>query len=174
MRFLYYCIFVLELPGEEKSKTPLGQLSHKNRPGNSRTRNRLEKSVGEKLCEHMKSWIVDLGKAEIGLGIAIFGISVKNYRGYRNSRPNPLLGNPFCGRLQISIPIMAFSGRKPCPVFQSEPLCENCPACKNSKPPLGNFRTKNETAILKKKYSTQNVFVFFLLPIMKLPQRDPN
>ena len=37
------------MPGaENKFKNSLGQLSHKNRPGNSRTRNRLEKSPGRK------------------------------------------------------------------------------------------------------------------------------
>ena len=41
------------------------------------------------------------GKAEIGLGTAIFGISVKNYRGYRNSRPNPCPGDPFRDRLKM-------------------------------------------------------------------------
>merc|ERR1711978_426766 len=51
---------------------------------------------------------------------------------------------------------MACSIRQPCLIFQSEPLCENCPACRNSKPPLGNFRTKNKTAILKNKYSSNN------------------
>ena len=48
------------------------------------------------------------GKAEIGLGIAIFGISVKSYRGYRSSRPNPLLGGLFRGRLKISMPSIIF------------------------------------------------------------------
>ena len=104
----------------------------------------------------MKSWIFKFGKAEIGLGTAIFGISVKNYRGYRNSRPNPLLGGLFRGRLKISILDMGISTRKPCLIIQSEPLCENCPACRNSEPPLGNVRTKNKTAIFKKKYSNKS------------------
>ena len=104
---------------------------------------------GEKFGEKMKSWIFDFGKAEIGLGTAIFGISVKNYRGYRNSRPNPLLGGLFRGRLKISILDMVISNRKPCLIIQSEPLCENCPACRNSKPPLGNFRTKTKRQFFK-------------------------
>ena len=83
----------------------------------------------------------------------MFGNSVKNYKGHPNSRPNPLLGGLFRGRLKISILDMVISNRKPCLIIQSEPLCENCPACRNSKPPLGNFRTKNRTAILKIKYS---------------------
>ena len=95
-------------------------------------------------------------KSEIGLGTAIFRISAKNYRGHRSSRPNPLLGGLFRGRLKISKPSIIFSNRIPYIIFQSEPLCENCPACRNSKPPLGNFRTKNKTAILKHKYSNNN------------------
>ena len=139
--------------GEEKNKTP---------PGNSRTKiawailahgTAWKNSLGENYGEQMKSLIFDLGKAEIGLGTTIFGISVKSYRGYRNSRPNPLLGGPFRGRLKISVPKMEYSSRAPCPIFQSEPLCKNCPACKKTKPPLGNFLKKRGAAILKKKCS---------------------
>ena len=107
-----------------------------------------KKSLGENLGEQMKGWIFESGKAEIGLGNAIFGISVKNYRGYRSSHPNPLLGGLFRGRLKISIPNIIFSNRKPYITFQSEALCENCPACRNSKPPLGNFRTKTKRQFL--------------------------
>merc|ERR1711973_386045 len=45
---------------------------------------------------------------------------------------------------------MVISNRKPCLIIQSEPLCENCPACRNSKPPLGNFRTKTKRQFLKR------------------------
>ena len=38
-----------ELQGAEKSKTPPGQFPHKNRPGNSRTRNRLEKTSARRV-----------------------------------------------------------------------------------------------------------------------------
>ena len=69
--------------------------------------------------------IFDFGKAEIGLGIAIFGISVKNYRGYRSSRPNPLLGGLFRGRLKISIPNKICSNREPYISVHNEPLGEN-------------------------------------------------
>merc|ERR1711973_788138 len=44
---------------------------------------------------------------------------------------------------------MVISNRKPCLIIQSEPLWENCPACRNSKPPLGNFRTKTKRQFLK-------------------------
>ena len=54
----------------------------------------------------MKSWIFGPGKAEIGLGTAIFGISASNYKGFRSSRPNPCPGDPFRGRLKISVPSM--------------------------------------------------------------------
>ena len=53
--------------------------------------------------EKMKRLIFGPGKAEIGLGTAIFGISVKNYRGYRNSRPNPCPGDPFRDRLKMVV-----------------------------------------------------------------------
>ena len=43
---------------------------------------------------------------------------------------------------------MVFSNRKPCAIFQGEPLCETCPAYRNSKHPLGNFRTKTKRQFL--------------------------
>ena len=106
----------------------------------------MEKKPGH---ENTKSWIFAFGKAEIGLRTAIFRISAKMYRGYRNSRPNPLLGGVNRGRLKISIPNMTLSYRKPCPIFQGEPLCEDCPAGRNSKPHLGNSHTKTERQFLK-------------------------
>ena len=51
----------------------------------------------------MKNSIFSPGKAEIGLGTAIFGISVKNYRGDRNSGPNPCSGDPFRDRLKMVV-----------------------------------------------------------------------
>ena len=57
----------------------------------------------QKRDENMKGWIFGPGRAEIGLGTAIFGISVKNYRGYRNSRPNPCPGDPFRDRLKMVV-----------------------------------------------------------------------
>ena len=60
--------------------------------------------MGDKL----KSRIFDFGKAEIGLGTAIFGISVKNYIGGQIFRPNPCPGDPFRGRLKISVPNIVF------------------------------------------------------------------
>ena len=39
-----------------------------------------KKARANELHGNMKSWIFDFGKAEIGLGIAIFGISAKNDR----------------------------------------------------------------------------------------------
>ena len=107
-----------------------------------------------------------MGKAEIGLGIAIFGISAKNYRGHRNSRPNPWLGGLFRGRLKFSVPNIVFSDREPCPIFHSPPLCENCLACRNVKFHLGNSHTKNRTAILKTKYSSR---FFLFMPFWASP-----
>ena len=51
----------------------------------------------------MKSWIFGPGKAEIGLGTAIFGISASNYKGFRSSRPNPCPGDPFRDRLKMVV-----------------------------------------------------------------------
>ena len=47
----------------------------------------------------LESLIFELGKAEIGIGSAIFGISSKSYNGFRNYRPNPWLGGLFRGHL---------------------------------------------------------------------------
>ena len=58
----------------------------------------------QKINEKWKSVIFGPWKAEIGLGTAIFGISVKNYTGFRNSRPNPCLEDLFRGRPKISGP----------------------------------------------------------------------
>merc|ERR1711978_739114 len=70
---------------------------------------------------------------------------------------------------------MACSIRQPCLIFQSEPLCENCPACRNSKPPLGSFRAKTKRLFLKTMLSyflisyvpiflfSYVLFVFYLL-----------
>ena len=51
----------------------------------------------------MKSCIFGPGKAEIGLGTAIFGISASNYKGFRSSRPNPCPGDPFRDRLKMVV-----------------------------------------------------------------------
>ena len=51
----------------------------------------------------MKNWIFGPGKAEIGLGTAIFGISASNYKGFRSSRPNPCPGDPFRDRLKMVV-----------------------------------------------------------------------
>ena len=131
--------------------------------GRGRVQAEEKSGPGEQLDEKMQSLIFGPGKAEIGLGTAIFGISVKNYRGYRNSRPNPLLGGLFRGRLKISILDMVISNRKPCLIIQSEPLCENCPTCRNSKPLLGNFRTqRTERQFLE--INTVGVFAHMFTP----------
>ena len=62
----------------------------------------------QKINEKWKSVIFGPWKAEIGLGTAIFGIAIKNDRVYRNSRPNPCLGDLFRGDLKISVPNMVF------------------------------------------------------------------
>ena len=50
----------------------------------------------------MRMLVFGLGRSEIGLRTTIFGISVKNYTGFRNSRPNPWPGGLFRGRVKIS------------------------------------------------------------------------
>ena len=106
-----------------------------------------KKAQAKRVVENMKRWILELGKAEIGLGIAIFGISVKNYRGYRSSRPNPWLGGPFRGRLKISIPNKAFSNRRPRPIFQSKPLCDIARHVEFQNPDWAIFARKTELQI---------------------------
>ena len=53
-------------------------------------------------AEILKMLIFGPGRSEIGLRTTIFGISVKNYTGFRNSRPNPWPGGLFRGRVKIS------------------------------------------------------------------------
>ena len=51
----------------------------------------------------MKSWIFGPGKAETGLGTAIFGISAKNFMGGLIFRPNSRPGDPFRDRLKMVV-----------------------------------------------------------------------
>ena len=71
--------------------------------GRGRVQAEEKSGPGEQLDEKMQSLIFGPGKAEIGLGTAIFGISVKNDRVYRNSRPNPCPGDPFRDRLKMVV-----------------------------------------------------------------------
>ena len=77
--------------------------------GRGRVQAEEKSGPGEQLDEKMQSLIFGPGKAEIGLGTAIFGISVKNDRVYRNSRPNPCPGDHFRGRPKVSVPNIVFS-----------------------------------------------------------------
>ena len=87
--------FVLRIDRGAEVQTPIGQFS-------------LGKKARATKHESTKRWSLDLGRAEIGLGNTMFGISVKTYTGYRHSRPNPLLGGLFRGRFKVAYQTLSF------------------------------------------------------------------
>ena len=92
MRF--ECIFPLWFGVSLNSSTPKGKKQRKQR-------NSAEHK-NPNWADILKMLIFGPGRSEIGLRTTIFGISVKNYTGFRNSRPNPWPGGLFRGRVKIS------------------------------------------------------------------------